>query len=162
MPAQHRPEPLASDEAAVPTSDPTAASAFVASHQQQVLPTHAQQQAPPSPMTVGRDRHHHHHHRHTDHDAGADEEPGREAAVVPKTEETDEMSPEGPLGTGAHDLGDAGQAEPSRRGGGGGAAPPPVGPAADAEDGDGEEEAEEELLEDAAKAADDIAIVLRR
>ena len=99
----------------------------------------------------------HHHQRHIDHDTGADEAAGRETPVVTKTEGITEVPPEG-AGAGAHDPGGAGQTGPSDGGGGAGAASPPAGPAAGAE----EEEEEEELLEDAAKAANDIAIVLRR
>ena len=131
--------------------------------------------APPSPARVGNDNH-----RHTGHAAGADEGAGCEAAVVITTEETAEVPPEGPLGTGVHDLGDAGQAgqsdggggggaaspsEGSAEGGGGEAAPPPMEPdayAAGMEVAAAEDDEEAELLEDAAKAATDIAIVLRR
>ena len=73
--------------------------------------------------------------------------------MVTKTEGITEVPPEG-AGAGAHDPGGAGQTGPSDGGGGAVAASPPAGPAAGAE--------EEDLLEDAAKAADDIAIVLRR
>ena len=170
-PVQHGSEPPASDEA----DDPTAyAAAFVVPRQQQQAPPSPVQQqqqqrlqAPPYPAKAGSDRHHHHHPI----GYNADEGMKSEVAVV--------VHLEGPRGKGKFEPEAAGQTGPSV---GGGAASPPAGPAGDAAEAEAvegsgarghalppagsaagtEEENQAELLEDAAKAADDIAIVLRR
>ena len=110
---------------------------------------HCHQQAPPSPAsaTAGRDHQH-----HTAHNAAADEDTSelvRDNAVVPGGD-----AAAVPPGAGAQELVDAGG---MASGVGAGGTPPAEGPAVGAD-----EEEEQELLEDAVKAADDIAIVVRR
>ena len=103
-----------------------------------------QQQAPPSPASATAERDHGQH--NNDRDAAANEaEPVRTYAVPEGADVA------GPPGSGVQGLVDAGE---MAGGVGAEAAAVPAGPGAGLVD--------EELLEDAAKAADDIAIVVRR
>ena len=141
--AAHRPRPcyVKEEAAAVVTPTQQGPEPSAPSPNAQSPAPHCHQRVPPSPTSATSGREHQHHTVRA-----AATEPVRTDAVVPEGDDAAVLR--------AQELVDAGE---MAGGVGAGAASPADGPAAGADEGD-----EQELLEDAARAAGDIAVVLRR
>ena len=139
----HRPRPCYVKDEAAAVVTPTQQGPEPSAPSPNALPPapHCHLRVPPSPTSARSGREHQHHTVRA-----AATEPVRTDAVVPEGDDAAVLR--------AQELVDAGE---MAGGVGAGAASPADGPAAGADEGD-----EQELLEDAARAAGDIAVVLRR